>query len=179
MANLLTASIANTTRPVKGLKPKAWIFNKMDNHALTFTGNKIINLVKGSGKTSYNIEGFKDFMNAGSSAVIAENFPTGYKHTFSVDTFSATAAERANIDLSDDVFVVVEVNGSQTEGCFLAYGVNNGLWKSAQTQMANDNNAVTKVTFESRAGMEEVYSVYPLWLTSYAITLALLVATES
>jgi hypothetical protein len=179
MANLLTASIANTVRPIKGLKPKAWIFNRADGHTLTFTNNLITNLVKGAGKTSFKIEGFKDFMNAGSSAVVAENFPTAYKHSFAVDTFSATAAERANIDLADDVFVVVEVNGSKTEGCFLAYGVNNGLWKSSQAQMANDNNAVTKVVFDSRTGMEETYSVYPLWLTNYATTLALLTTSES
>jgi hypothetical protein len=176
----VTADLAYdcTKRPVKGLKPKAWIFN-MNEVTLTYSTNTITNLVKVTGKTSFTVEGFKDFMNAGSEAVIAENLPTAFKHKWTVDSFAATAAERANIDKADNIIAVVEVNGSQTEGCFLVYGPKNGLWKDAQTQMANDNNAVTNISFSSRAGMEEEYSVYVLWLTNYATTLALLTTSET
>ena len=176
----LTADIVNdcTKRPVKGLKPKAWLFNS-GTATLTVTTNVISNLIKAGADTSFTLEGFKDFMNAGYEAVVTENLPTAFKHKFMFDAFAATAAEKANLDKADNIFVVVEKNGSQTEGCFVAYGINNKLWKTAQAKMANDNNGVTKVEFQTRAGEEEEYSEYVLWKTDYATTLALLVATES
>ena len=176
----ITADIINdcTKRPVKGLKSKAWAFNK-GVATLTLTDNLITNLVKTGAGTSFTLEGFKDFMNAGYEAVVTDNLPTGYKHKFMLDAFLATAAEKKNIDNADNFFVVVERNGSQTEGCFVAYGVNNGLWKTSQAKTANDNNGVTKLEYQTRAGEEEQYSEYVLWKTDYATTLALLTATES
>jgi len=176
----LTADIVNdcTKRPVKGLKAKAWIFNS-GTSTITKTDNLITNMVKAGAGTSFTAEGFKDFMNAGYEAVVAENLPTGYKHKYMLDAFAATAAEKKNIDNADNIHVVVERNGSQTEGCFVAYGITNGLWKTAQSKTANDNNGVTKLEFQTRAGEEEQYSEYVVWKTDYATTLAMLVATES
>lgn len=178
---LVTADIvADCTKvPVKGLKPKAWIFNFGEVTLTNPATNSISNLVKVTGKTSFTVEGFKDFMNAGYDAVVAENFPTVFKHKFMLDSFAATGAERANIDKADNIIVVVETNNTPNEGCFQLYGFKNGLWKDSQAQMANDANAVTKVSFASRPGMEEEYSAYTLWLTDYATTLALLTASET
>jgi hypothetical protein len=176
----ITADVVNdcTKRPVKGLKAKAWAFNN-GIATVTKNTNTISNIVKAGAATSYTFEGFKDFMNAGYEAVVTENLPTAYKHKFMLDAFLATAAEKANIDKAENFWVVVERNGSQTEGCFVAYGVNNGLWKTAQTKTANDNNGLTKLEFQTRAGEEEEYSEYVVWKTDYATTLAMLVATES
>ena len=176
----LTADLINdcTKRPVKGLKAKAWLFNS-GSATITKTANKITNLVKSGAGTSFTLEGIKDFMNAGFSAAVTENMPTAFIHNFSFESWAATAAEKANLDKADNIFVVVEKNGSQTEGCFLAYGINTGLWKTAQAKMANDNNGITKVEFATRAGEEDEYSEYVLWLTDYATTKALLTATES
>lgn len=176
----LTADIINdcTARPVKGLKSKAWVFNA-GTATITKTDNLITNLVKVGAGTSFTIEGFKDFMNAGYEAVVAENLPTGYKHKFMLDAFLATAAEKKNIDNADNLFVVVEKNGVAGVGSFLAYGITNGLWKTAQSKTANDNNGVTKLEFQTRAGEEEQYSEYVVLKTDYAQTLAMLVATES
>ena len=62
----ITADIINdcTKRPVKGLKAKAWVFNK-GVATLTITDNLISDLVKAGAGTSFTFEGFKDFMNAG------------------------------------------------------------------------------------------------------------------
>lgn len=179
-ATLVVSDIVNdcTKRPVKGLKPKAWVFN-MGEAVITKTANKITGLTKASGKTSFTVEGFKDFMNAGYEAVIAENLPTAFKHKFNLNFWGATAAEKANVDSADNILVIVQANGSQLEGCFLAYGINNGLWKSAQSKMANDNQGVNVIEFATREGQGEDYSEYVLWVTDYATTLAALVATES
>jgi hypothetical protein len=171
----LVADIVNSCRSVKGLKPKAWVFNNGD-FTLTKTNNVLSGIVKIGSVTAFTLEGFKDFMNAGYEAVIAENMPTVYKHKLTVNATSATAAEKANVDKADNIFVVVQANDST----FLAYGINQGIWKSAQTKMANDNNALTAIEFGSRAGMEEEYSEY-IFATggTAAQDLAYLVALES
>ena len=179
--NLLTADIINdcSKPPVKGLKPKAWIFNRSDIASLTKTENTISALTRVSGKTSFTAEGFSDFMNAGYEAVIAEGMPTTFTHSFSIKTWAATAAEKANIDKADDIVVIVQKNGLQEEGCFLAYGILNGLFKKSQSKKANDNNGVTAIEFSTKEGQGEEYSEYVFWNTNFATTLAALVATET
>ena len=92
---LLTADILNscTVLPVKGLKAKAWAFNRSEV-TLTFTDNKVTAIALAGGKTSFTVEGFKDFMNAGHEAVIAEDKPTSYKHKWTLNTYAATSAEK-------------------------------------------------------------------------------------
>lgn len=180
-STLITADIIQdcAKTPVKGLKPKAWVFNRSEV-TFTKTTNSISAITRASGKTSFTAEGFKDFMNAGYDAVVSSNLVTRFTHYWSVQSFAATAAEKANIDKADDIVVIVERNGLQGEGSFVAFGVSNGLWKSSQTKRANDSNGVATVEFTSMEGMEEEYSEYVVNIGgSYATTLAALVATET
>lgn len=173
---LLTADILNNcdVQPIKGLKPKAWAFNR-SQLTVTATNNSISALANIGAATGFSIEGFKDFMNAGYDAVVTENMPTMYTHYFSVNLWAATAAEKKNIDKADDIIVIVEKNGAQGEGTFLAYGYKNGLWKSSQTRRANDAQGVATAEFTSREGMGEEYSEYVVNIGgSYATTLAAL-----
>lgn len=173
----LVADIVNNcaARPVKGLKPKAWTFNNGD-FTLTITNNVVSAIVKIGAVTAFTVEGFKDFMNAGHDAVVTENLPTAYVHKFSLNAFAATAAEKANIDKADNIFVVVQGN----DGKFSAFGIEYGIWKTAQSKMANDNNAQTLIEFASREGMEEEYSEYVFATGGTAAQdLAYLVALES
>ena len=165
----------NCVRPVKGLKPKTWIFNN-GYWTLTITNNVLSAIVRIGSEVAYTAEGFKDFQNAGSDAVVAENLPTAYAHKYSINANAATAAEKANIDKADNIFVVVQTNSGQ----FLAYGITNGLWKASQAKMANDNNAQTIIEFASREWMEEEYSEYVFETGSGAAAdLAYLVALET
>lgn len=175
----ITADILeNTKLPTKGLKCKAWIFNT-DEVTFTMTNNKITAITMASGKTSFTAEGTKDFIVAGHEAVVAENKPTVYKHNFSLQAFPLTAAEKENLDVTDNIIVIVEANGEKGEGVFLAYGVTNGLWKTTQTKSSADNNALTTYEFASRDQMEERYSEYVVLMTDYDSTKTALIATES
>lgn len=165
----------NCVRPTKGLKPKTWIFNN-GFWTLTKTANVLSAIVRIGSEVSYTAEGFKDFQNAGSEAVVSENLPTAYTHKYNLNANAATAAEKANIDKADNILVIVQSN----DGGFLAYGITHGLWKAAQTKMANDNQAQTLIEFASREGMEEEYSEYVFATGSGAAAdLAYLVATEA
>lgn len=164
--NKIVADIINAcTRPVKGLKPKTWVFNRSE-FTLTTTANVLSAIVKIGTVTAFTAEGWKDFQDAGHAAVVAENLPTAYQHMWNVNATAATAAEKANIDKADDIFVVVQNNA----GTFLAYGITNGLWKAAQTKMANAENGQTMIQFASREGMEEEYSEYVFTPATDALT---------
>ena len=171
-------ALCGSARATKGLKEKAWIAN---NGELTFTrtDNLISSIAKVSGKRAYVVDSLKDKLNAGNDGVISETVGTGYKHMFSMVSNEKTAAARKQMDKMDNLVAIVEVNGSQTEGCFLAYGVQNGLWKSSDTQKALDNNAQRTIELSSRDGMEEEFSCYVVWAGSYAATLAILTGLET
>ena len=55
-----------------------------------------------------------------------------------------------------DGIIVIVKKGDK----YLCYGLQNGLWKTAQSRMANDNSGLVTVEFASRADMEEDYSEY-------------------
>lgn len=165
----IVASIQNACRSIKGLKEKSWIFNRTD---FTFnkTNNTVTSIAKIGSVVAFTATGYKDYINAGHDGVVAENMPTMFTHKWTASLTAETAAARANIDNADDIVVVVESN----DGSLLVYGVDHGLWKASQSQMSNDNNALTAVEFSSREGMTEDYSVY-----FYTGTKASLVALES
>lgn len=165
----IVASIQNACRSIKGLKEKSWIFNRTD-FTFNITNNTVTSIAKIGSVVAFTCQGYKDYQNAGHDGVIAENLPNSFTHKWTAMLTSATAAERANIDNADDIVVVTQSN----DGSLLVYGTKYGLWKKAQSQMANDNNAMTSLEFESREGMGEDYSVY-----FYTGTLASLVALES
>lgn len=178
---LLTADIVNdcSKTPVKGLRYKAWAFNRSEV-TLTATNNVVSAITMASGKTSFTLEGFKDFLNAGHDAVVEEDKPTSFTHYLSLMAYAATAAEKANIDKADDIVVVVERNGAQDTSSFILLGKQNGLFKTSQTRRANDNKGTTTVEFATREGQGEEYSEYIVTIGgSYAATLAALVATET
>jgi len=156
----LTASITNAARSVKGLQ-KTWVGNRTD-FTITKTNNVLSALASVGGAKLFLASGCKDFNNAGHEATIFENLCTAYKHKYSLSVTedagntAAKAAAQANIDGAEDIFVVVKTN----DGTLLAYGLDYGLYKTSQSQMANDNNALTAVEFGTREGMEETYSKY-------------------
>ena len=55
----------------------------------------------------------------------------------------------------DGIIVIVKKGDT-----YMCYGLQNGLWKSAQSRMANDNSGLMTVEFASRTDMEEDYSEY-------------------
>ena len=166
MATKIVAKIANASRSVKGLKNKTWVFNRGE-WTVTKTNNTFT-LAKIGAVVAFTAQGCKDYNNAGHEATIFENLCTAFKHKWSLSVTeadgntAAKAAARANIDAADDIFVCVETN----DGTILGYGLDYGLWKTAQSQMANDNNALEAVEFATREGMEEKYSAYYCTMTS-------------
>lgn len=172
-----------TTSGAGGLEVKAWIFNR-NEVAVTYDSTKenmITNLVMASKKKCYTISAVKKLLNAGHDIVVADDRPNKYTHYFNCQQFEVLTEDILNVDNLDDVFVVVESKDKTTsgEGIFLAYGVKNGLWKSTDTQRANDLNGARNIELTSLGGQEEKFSRFVVFSTDYATTLALLVGCET
>ena len=139
-------------RSIKGIEPIAYI--------LPFEGlNVVVDDVTGEAKLIYNtnqstfstIQATKFALNAGSSVVSSEVKENGYKNTF-----TAILAQVANGDLDkmDGIVVIVKY----LAGGYAILGAGNGLYKTAQSRMVNEESGLVTVTYETRDGMEEVLS---------------------
>lgn len=158
----IIADIVNgCTSPVRGIEPRAlWAYRRDIN--MIYSGNEITGVetfVLGV------IESTKYGLNAGHTAVVMDEHPTGYAHRF---TGIVQTAVR-ELDELDDVVVFVKSNS----GVWSCLGAFNGLYKATQTRMAND--ALGTVSFEltSREGQEEMYEEYPLSSLAVSQLLAL------
>jgi hypothetical protein len=150
--NKITADIINSCedRPIKGIYPTAWIVGA-DGLQVTFDDNLITEFVPFQ-ESFAKITATKFGLNAGFDIVASDVKQDGFKHKFT----AIMAGTSAELDLMDRICVIVKNNNNQ----YLVYGAQNGLYKTSQTKMANDNSGLLTVNFESRQDMEEEYSEY-------------------
>ena len=149
----ITADLINdcTKRPVKGIYPMAWVLPFYGSEAV-LTGNELESLYTPQHLFS-KIEATKFNLNAGSELVSSSEVKeNGYIHKFSG---ILNQVANADLDKMDGIIVVVK-RGTD----FIAYGVQNGLWKTSQTRTANDNSGLVSVEFATRTDQEESYSEY-------------------
>ena len=147
-----------TKRPVKGVYPTVWVLDGATNKCeFVEDGNKIASINQVSPAQFFKIESLKFGINAGHETVVSEVKANGFKHKISL-MLNVTDAE---LDKLDNIIVV----GKKGDEYFVL-GAQNGLWKTAQSRMANDNSGMVAVEFQSRADMEEDFSEYSFDLTS-------------
>ena len=139
-------------RSIKGIEPIAYI--------LPFEGlNVVVDDVTGEAKLIYNtnqstfstIQATKFALNAGSSVVSSEIKENGFKHTF---TAILAQVANGNLDKMDGIVVIVKY----LSGGYAILGAENGLYKTAQSRMVNEESGLVTVTYETREGMEEMLS---------------------
>ena len=157
----LIADVINdcTKRPTRGIYPTAWV--------MPFAGREYaLKTVIGEDQSVYNeieqltapalnfykIGAEKFALNVGSELVTSEVKKNGFIHKF---TGILSQVGNKMLDTMDGIIVIVK-KGEK----YMCYGLQNGLWKSAQSRMANENSGLVTVEFASRADMEEDYSEY-------------------
>ena len=157
----LIADVINdcTKRPTRGIYPTAWV--------MPFAGREYaLKTVIGEDQSVYNeieqltapalnfykIEAEKFALNVGSELVTSEVKKNGFTHKF---TGILSQVGNKMLDTMDGIIVIVKKGDA-----YMCYGLQNGLWKSAQSRMANENSGLVTVEFASRADMEEDYSEY-------------------
>ena len=157
----LVADIINdcTKRPTRGIYPTAWImpFEGREYTLKTVIGedNPVYNEIEqltAPAINFYKMQAEKFALNVGSELVQSDVKKNGYIHKF---TGVISQVGNKMLDTMDGIIVIVKKGDK-----YLCYGLQNGLWKSAQSRMANDNSGLVTVEFSSRADMEEDYSEY-------------------
>lgn len=167
-----------TTQGSGGLEVTAWVFNR---NQLTITYDSTVkNLITGLANVStnigYKIKGVKKLLNAGHDLVVADDKADRWTHYFNFKQFEFASDDIVNIDNINDVVVFVENKDktSDGDGVFIAYGCKFGLYKSTDTQRANDDKGARNIELTSLAEQEEPFSRYVFLKTDYATSLALL-----
>ena len=157
----LVADIINdcTKRPTRGIYPTAWIMPfegreytlKTDNGEDNPVYNEIEQLTAPA-INFYKMQAEKFALNVGSELVQSDVKKNGYIHKF---TGVISQVGNKMLDTMDGIIVIVKKGNN-----YMCYGLQNGLWKTSQSRMANDNSGLVTVEFSSRADMEEDYSEY-------------------
>ena len=157
----LIADIINdcTKRPTRGIYPTAWIMpfggRQYTLKQVVLEENPIYNEIEqltAPAINFYKMQAEKFALNVGSELVQSDVKKNGYTHKF---TGIISQVGNKMLDTMDGIIVIVKRGDT-----YLCYGLQNGLWKSAQSRMANDNSGLVTVEFASRADMEEDYSEY-------------------
>lgn len=169
-----------TTSLSGGLEVEAWVFNRAELTP-TYDGtqlNLITSLAMVGAATGFKLKGIKKLLNAGHDVVVAEDRPDKFAHFFSFQAFEILAEDITNVDNINDVVVFVELKDKNDtgEGVFVCYGLKKGLWKTTDTQRANDLNGARNIELKSLAGQEEPFSRYIYLDNDYATTRAALEA---
>ena len=157
----LIADVINdcTKRPTRGIYPTAWIM-PFEGREYTLRNefgdkNPVYNEIEqltAPAINFYKMQAEKFALNVGSELVTSDVKKNGYIHKF---TGVISQVGNKMLDTMDGIIVIVKKGDK-----YLCYGLQNGLWKSAQSRMANDNSGLVTVEFSSRADMEEDYSEY-------------------
>jgi len=157
----LIADVINdcTKRPTRGIYPTAWImpFAGSEYTLKTVLGEKNpiyneIEQLQAPAINFYKMQAEKFALNVGSELVTSDVKKNGYIHKF---TGVLSHVGNKMLDTMDGIIVIVKKGDK-----YLCYGLQNGLWKSAQSRMSNDNSGLVTVEFSSRPDMEEDYSEY-------------------
>ena len=157
----ITADIINdcTKRPTRGIYPTAWVmpYEGREYALKTVIGedNPVYNEIEqltAPALNFYKIGAEKFALNVGSELVTSEVKRNGFAHKF---TGILSQVGNKLLDTMDGIIVIVKKGDN-----YMCYGLQNGLWKTAQSRMANDNSGLVTVEFASRSDMEEDYSEY-------------------
>jgi len=162
-----------TDVPSAGMELVAYVFDRL---SATFTGtdNLFTAIALSGGQKAWRVTAVKKEFDAGFDLVTADNIPSLFTNSLSLQPYSRTAAQIKYLDTVDDFCAVVELKGPKTEGKFVILGKDSGLHLKAASFKASGNYGIPTYEFATMDGETEVYSRRVFWITDYATTKAAL-----
>jgi hypothetical protein len=172
-----------STQPVGGLEVTAYLWNRGDM-TITYDGtdlNKVTGIAAVGAALMYKFTGVKKNLNAGHDRNIADDLADSFKHYLSMKGFEFDTDSVANMDGLNDICAIVEYKQKSTtgDGVFVGYGLKSGLYITADSRRANENNSVRSLELATKDQEGEQYSQYNILITDYATTKAALEALLS
>ncbi len=169
-------------KPILGIEQRLILINtddlKKSNITLdtTLPSSLITNIAVDSGKTGYEIEGFKQVMNYSNSLETAEDTENGIIHSITgIRLFDPSEQAREQLNLlvgGANVYAVVERKwkGTSNNYAFLFFGYSFGLEISEYTDNSNENDGTITFSLATPSGYKEPYAPRILRITDYATT---------
>jgi hypothetical protein len=167
------------TIPRRGFETVAWAINRTDINVVTYdvTYDILVTAISLIGGTqAYTVTAVKKEMNAGFDLIKADIIPDMFTNYFAFKPYEKEAVAINNLDSMNDLVIIAELKGLKTEGCFVIYGLQSGLYKITGSKRQNDNHGLPIYEMQSLDGQGEKYSRYIFWGTDYATTKALIEA---
>ena len=179
-----------SNKVVAGIEQIVYLLNRDDIQTITYDGddyNKVTGITLKTGKTAYTAKGFKKNMTCGFERNISDDTVDTFTNSLTLTGYQFDAEGARNFDNMGNIVAVVDRKGTKAaDGSVIILGLENGLFVSADSWAAGDNNGARTITLSSLADAGESCSYYVYTVSegspaaeSYAATIATLEAMLS
>lgn len=152
--------------PAAGIEAVVYLINRSDIDSYTIDSDGVdtlcTNLTLKAGTPAphvYKLFGYKRNLSYSSEINVGEDVPDTWTHSLNFQNYQFDSESIMNLDQAGDVVAIVERKGKKEgDGSFLILGLENGLYKSADSTNSNDNNGARVLTMSSLDGAGESHS---------------------
>lgn len=172
-----------SNRTVAGIEQIVYLFNRDDIQTITYDGddyNKVTGITLKTGKLAYTAKGFKKNMTCGFERNISDATVDTFTNSLTLTGYQFDAKGARNFDNMGNIVAIVDRKGTKSaDGSVIILGLENGLFVSADSWAAGDNNGARTITLSSLSDAGESCSYYVYAVSegspaveSYAATIA-------
>lgn len=153
-----------SNRTIAGIEQTVYLLNRDDIQTVEYDGddyNKVTNITLKSGKHAYTAKGFKKNMTCGFERNVSDDTVDTFTDSLTLTGYQFDAKGARNFDNAGNIVAVVDRKGTKTaDGSVIILGLENGLFVSADSWAAGDNNGARTITLSSLTDAGESCSYY-------------------
>lgn len=151
-------------RTVAGIEQIVYLLNRDDIQTITYDGddyNKVTGITLKIGKHAYTAKGFKKNMTCGFERNVSDDTVDTFTDSLTLTGYQFDAEGSRNFDNMGNIVAIVDRKGTKSaDGSVIILGLENGLFVSADSWAAGDNNGARTITLSSLADAGESCSYY-------------------
>ena len=153
-----------SNRTVAGIEQIVYLLNRDDIQTINYDGedyNKVTGITLKTGKLAYTAKGFKKNMTCGFERNVSDDTVDTFTNSLTLTGYQFDAEGARNFDNMGNIVAIVDRKGTKTaDGSVIILGLENGLFVSADSWAAGDNNGARTITLSSLADAGESCSYY-------------------
>lgn len=179
-----------SNRTISGIEQTIYLINRGDIQSIEYSTedyNKVVGLTLKSGKNAFTAKGFKKNLTAGFERNVSDDTVDTFTDSLTLTGYQFDAKGARNFDNMGDVVAIIDRKGTKlADGSVIILGLENGLFVSADSWAAGDNNGARTITLSSMSDAGESCSYYVMSISdgspaveSYEATISYLEAMLS
>ena len=153
-----------SNRTVAGIEQIVYLLNRDDIQTITYDGddyNKVTGITLKTGKHAFTAKGFKKNMTCGFERNVSDDTVDTFTNSLTLTGYQFDAEGARNFDNMGNIVAIVDRKGTKNaDGSVIILGLENGLFVSADSWSAGDNNGARTITLSSLADAGESCSYY-------------------